>query len=89
MLKIDGVFVRDMDIDPVSRATVRAITEIGRDLHMSVTAEWVESEEIAAQLRTLGVDGLQGYAIERPMPLEKLTQPSLWREAPVQSSRLS
>jgi EAL domain-containing protein (putative c-di-GMP-specific phosphodiesterase class I) len=56
---------------------------------MSVTAEWVESEEIAAQLRALGVEGLQGYAIERPMPLEKLTQPSLWRETPVPSSRLS
>lgn len=81
MLKIDGLFVRDMDIDPVSRATVRAITEIGRELHMSVVAEWVESEDVARQLRALGVEGLQGHAIERPMPLEKLTQPSLWRGA--------
>ncbi|MGY8564033.1 EAL domain-containing protein [Paracidovorax citrulli] len=89
MLKIDGIFVRDMDVDPVSRATVRAITEIGRELHMSVVAEWVESEEVARQLQALGVEGLQGYAIERPMPLEKLTQPSLWREAPTASGRSS
>ncbi len=89
MLKIDGVFVRDMDVDPVSRATVRAITEIGRELHMSVVAEWVETEEVARQLQALGVEGLQGYAVERPMPLEKLTQPSLWREAPSASGRLS
>jgi EAL domain-containing protein (putative c-di-GMP-specific phosphodiesterase class I) len=81
MLKIDGVFVRDMDIDPVSRATVRAITEIGRELHMTVIAEWVESREVAAQLEALGVDGLQGFAIERPMALEKMTQPALWRDA--------
>ncbi|WP_313348833.1 EAL domain-containing protein [Stenotrophomonas sp.] len=81
MLKIDGVFVRDMDIDPVSRATVRAITEIGRELHMTVIAEWVESREVAAQLEVLGVDGLQGFAIERPMALEKMTQPALWRDA--------
>ncbi|WP_254503774.1 EAL domain-containing protein, partial [Salmonella enterica] len=60
MLKIDGVFVRDMDIDPVSRAAVRAITEIGRELHMTVIAEWVESTEVAEQLQVLGVDGLQG-----------------------------
>ncbi|MCF7752534.1 EAL domain-containing protein [Bacillus subtilis subsp. subtilis] len=77
MLKIDGVFVRDMDIDPVSRAAVRAITEIGRELHMTVIAEWVESAEVAEQLQVLGVDGLQGYAIERPMPLERMTQPAL------------
>lgn len=77
MLKIDGVFVRDMDIDPVSRAAVRAITEIGRELHMTVVAEWVESTEVTEQLQVLGVDGLQGYAIERPMPLERMTQPAL------------
>ncbi len=78
MLKIDGVFVRDMDVDPVSRATVRAITEIGRELHMTVIAEWVESEEVADQLQSLGVNGLQGYAVERPMPLEKMTRSALW-----------
>jgi len=78
MLKIDGVFVRDMDIDPVSRAAVRAITEIGRELHMTVIAEWVESTEVAEQLQVLGVDGLQGYAIERLMALERMTQPALW-----------
>jgi diguanylate cyclase (GGDEF)-like protein/PAS domain S-box-containing protein len=78
MLKIDGVFVRDMDVDPISRATVRAITEIGRELHMTVIAEWVESEDVADQLQALGVDGQQGYAVERPMPLEKMTQPALW-----------
>ncbi|WP_313455494.1 EAL domain-containing protein [Stenotrophomonas sp.] len=78
MLKIDGVFVRDMDVDPVSRATVRAITEIGRELHMTVVAEWVESDEVADQLQALGVNGLQGYAVERPMALEKMTQSALW-----------
>lgn len=73
MLKIDGAFVRDMDTDPVSHATVRAITELGRELQMEVVAEWVESTEVAAALTALGVQGLQGYAIERPQPLERLT----------------
>lgn len=73
MLKIDGAFVRDMDTDPVSRATVRAISELGRELQMEVVAEWVESAEVAEALALLGVQGLQGYAIERPQPLERLT----------------
>lgn len=74
MLKIDGVFVRDMNVDPVNRAAVRAITEVGRELHMMVVAEWVESAVVADQLAQMGVEGLQGYAIERPIPLERMTQ---------------
>ena len=77
MLKIDGVFVRDMNLDPVNRAAVRAITEVGRELHMMVVAEWVESAVVADQLAQMGVEGLQGYAIERPIPLERMTQPAL------------
>ena len=78
LLKIDGAFVRDMQADPVSRATVRAIAALGRELELEVVAEWVEDEETAAQLTAMGVQGLQGYAIERPLPLERLTQPGLW-----------
>ncbi|MCX2895704.1 EAL domain-containing protein [Stenotrophomonas lactitubi] len=73
MLKIDGAFVRDMDTDPVSRASVRAISELGRELQMEVVAEWVETIEVAEALAGMGVQGLQGYAIERPQPLERLT----------------
>ncbi len=78
MLKIDGMFVRDMESDPINRAAVRAITEVGRELHMTVVAEWVESADVARQLADLGVQGLQGYAIERPIPLERMTQQGLW-----------
>ncbi len=77
MLKIDGMFVRDINIDPVNRAAVRAITEIGRELQMTVVAEWVESAVVADQLAQMGVECLQGYAIERPIPLERMTQPTL------------
>ena len=77
LLKIDGTFVRDMQIDPVSRATVRAIAALGRELQLEVIAEWVETEAQAAQLVEMGVQGLQGYAIERPQPLERITQTAL------------
>lgn len=77
ILKIDGGFVRDMQTDPVSRATVRAIAALGRELEMEVIAEWVETEEQAVQLVEMGVRGLQGYAIERPQPLERITQTAL------------
>ncbi|HCR33260.1 MAG TPA: hypothetical protein DIV57_07795, partial [Stenotrophomonas sp.] len=38
-----------------------------------VVAEWVETAEVAQTLADMGVEGLQGYAIERPQPLERLT----------------
>ncbi|KAF1055601.1 MAG: Cyclic di-GMP phosphodiesterase PdeB [Stenotrophomonas maltophilia] len=77
MLKIDGVFVRDIESDPVSRAAVHAIAEVGLELQLEVVAEWVETDTAAAELIALGVQGLQGYAIERPKPLERLTLSAL------------
>ena len=74
LLKIDGSFVRDMMEDPVSRAAVRAIAALGSELGMDVVAEWVETAEVAAELAQLGVTGLQGHAIARPVPLEQLTR---------------
>ncbi|KAG0730709.1 hypothetical protein G6F23_016026 [Rhizopus arrhizus] len=66
-----------MDTEPVSHATVRAISELGRELQMEVVAEWVETAEVAGALTRLGVQGLQVYAIERPQPLERMTQTEL------------
>ncbi len=74
VLKIDGSFVRDMDRDPVSRAAVRAIAALGRELDLTVVAEWVETDEVAAQLMEMGVEGLQGYGLDRPVPLDRLTR---------------
>jgi len=74
LLKIDGTFVRELQSDPVSRATVRAMAALGRELQLEVVAEWVESEAIARQLVDMGVQGLQGHAIARPQPLQDITQ---------------
>jgi len=73
LLKIDGTFVRELQTDPVSRATVRAMAALGRELQLEVVAEWVESDAIARQLVDMGVQGLQGHAIARPQPLQEIT----------------
>jgi EAL domain-containing protein (putative c-di-GMP-specific phosphodiesterase class I) len=36
----------------------------------STVAEFVESEEVLAALRGIGVDYAQGYAIGKPVPFE-------------------
>ncbi len=71
-VKIDGVFVRDLADSPGDYAVVRSINEIGHYMGKKTIAEFVENEEILAQLREIGVDYAQGYGIHRPTPLAEL-----------------
>ncbi len=68
-LKIDGALVQDMVADPVKRAMVEAINQIGHVMGLRTIGEWVESEEIADALKSAGVDYGQGYWLSRPQPL--------------------
>jgi len=70
-LKIDGSFVVDLLDDPVDRSIVRAIVELARALGAETIAEWVERESLLDELRALGVDYAQGYAIGRPQLVEE------------------
>jgi len=72
-LKIDGAFVRDILADPVDYAMVRSINELGQMLDKQTIAEHVETLAVAAELRELGIDYLQGYAYARPEPLASFT----------------
>jgi len=69
-LKIDGSFVLDMINDPINIAMVAAINEIGHVMGIKTIAECAESKEIIDQLKRLGVDYAQGYAIGTPMPID-------------------
>jgi diguanylate cyclase (GGDEF)-like protein/PAS domain S-box-containing protein len=70
-LKIDGGFVKDMIEDPIDRAMVEAINQIGHVMGIQTVAEFVENEAILQELRKIGVDFAQGYGIEKPQPLPK------------------
>lgn len=73
-LKIDGVFIRDIAKDPINRAMVQSINEIGQVMGKKTIAEFVEDEEILRVLRQIGVDYAQGYGIGRPRLLDELGQ---------------
>ncbi|VAW82773.1 Sensory box/GGDEF family protein [hydrothermal vent metagenome] len=68
-LKIDGSFVKDMNTDPMNRAIVEAIHQVGHSLSIRTIAESVENQAIADQLKTIGVDFAQGYHFSEPEPL--------------------
>ncbi|MCW3478692.1 EAL domain-containing protein [Neisseriaceae bacterium JH1-16] len=70
-LKIDGSFVKDMLDDPIDRAMVEAIHQIGHVMGKSTIAEFVENEQVIEALTEIGVDYAQGYAIGRPQPFSR------------------
>ncbi len=71
-LKIDGGFVRKLKDNPVDRAIVESINDIGHKIGAVTVAEFVEDEETLTILREIGLDMAQGYHIARPIPLETL-----------------
>ena len=65
-IKIDGLFVREAALDPVSLAMVRSIHDIGHVMGKRTIAECVEDEAVLAVVRAIGIDYAQGYAIGKP-----------------------
>ncbi len=72
IIKIDGMFVKNMDIDDFDHAMVKSISEIGRVMNKKTVAEFVENQEILQLLRKLKVDYAQGYHITPPRPLNDM-----------------
>ena len=68
-LKIDGAFVKDMVEDPIDRAMVESIHNIGNVLKLKTIAEFVENDEVLQALKKVGVDFAQGYGIACPRAL--------------------
>jgi len=68
-LKIDASFIHQLATDPIQRALVESIQQIGRVLGMQTIAEGVEDQETLDVLTELGVDFAQGFLLHRPSPL--------------------
>ncbi|PHS18612.1 MAG: hypothetical protein COA86_07950 [Kangiella sp.] len=71
-LKIDGSFVKEMVHNPIDRAMVKSIHEVGKVMGIKTIAEFVEDYAIIESCRSLGIDYLQGYGISKPFPLSKI-----------------
>ena len=67
-LKIDGSLIRELVSDEASRLFVRSLCDVAKGLNKHVIAEWVETPEVLALLKPLGVGFAQGYQIAHPKP---------------------
>ena len=72
-LKIDRSFIDGLGRSGEDAAIVTAAIAFARALHLTVTAEGVETTDQAIRLRALGCDRAQGYLFARPMDEAALT----------------
>jgi diguanylate cyclase (GGDEF)-like protein/PAS domain S-box-containing protein len=66
ILKIDGMFIRDLPNNRDNQAFVKAMIDVARGLGKVTVAEFVESAATLEMLRSFGVDMAQGYFLDRP-----------------------
>jgi len=72
-LKIDRIFVSNLETNQQNASIVRAVISMAQSLSMKVVAEGVETDEQAAILSEMSCDQLQGYLISKPMPADEIT----------------
>ena len=70
-LKIDGMFIVNIDKDKNDLLMVKSINEIAHAMGIKTIAEFVERGEILETLREVGVDYAQGYAVGKPLLLDQ------------------
>jgi len=68
-IKIDRVFICDLEDNYHSRSIVRAVISLGRSLNLPILAEGVETEAQHTFLKQEGCDEVQGYLTGRPLPI--------------------
>lgn len=65
-LKIDGGYTRNINHEADNQFFIRALTDTAHSVDIRVIAEAVESAEELAAIRSLNVDGVQGYLFGKP-----------------------
>ena len=73
-LKIDQVFIRDIESNPRHRAIVRTITAFAYELGLALTAEGIETEGQQALLKALGCRYGQGYLFSQALAADDFEQ---------------
>jgi len=68
-IKIDRIFIGDLEHSRQSMAIVRAVMGLGHSLGVPILAEGVETDAQYASLVEEGCDEVQGYLTGRPLPI--------------------
>jgi diguanylate cyclase (GGDEF)-like protein len=72
-LKIDQVFVREVNSQPNDAAIATAVIAMAESMGLRVIAEGVENEAQLRFLQARRCDEIQGYYLSRPLPVDEIT----------------
>ncbi len=70
-IKIDRSFVLGMSTALGDLAIVQSIIDLGHSLGLKVIAEGVEEDASRVVLRSMQCDGIQGFLLSRPQPVDR------------------
>jgi EAL domain-containing protein (putative c-di-GMP-specific phosphodiesterase class I) len=73
-IKIDGSFIKSIDVNGQAATIVRAVLGLGRGLSLPVLAEGVETPGELDFLSNELCDEVQGYLLGRPASIEEFRQ---------------
>jgi len=66
VLKIDGIFIKDLPENPKHRIITEAIVEFAKKMEVPVVAEFVHSEEVMEVISNMGIAYAQGFYLAEP-----------------------
>jgi EAL domain-containing protein (putative c-di-GMP-specific phosphodiesterase class I) len=77
-IKIDGMFIKDLETNELSRKMVSTIVTFSKQIGAKTIGEFVHNEAVFGLTQTLGVDYAQGYYKSAPisaLEVAKLLRP--------------
>jgi EAL domain-containing protein (putative c-di-GMP-specific phosphodiesterase class I) len=82
-LKIDRMFTNAIATSPESKALIRTLVQLGKDLGLTTLAEGVETADQLDRLRDEDVSEIQGFLLSKPLDPETLEAQILAPARPV------
>lgn len=70
LIKIDGMFIREIDVTKIDRAFTKSIVDVAHSIGIQTVAEFVENDNIRQTVTDLGIDFMQGFGIHKPEEIE-------------------
>jgi diguanylate cyclase len=74
-IKLDRLFMTEVESSPQSLAVMRAVLTLGKSLGVPILAEGVENQTQLDILQSEGCDEAQGYLLGRPRPHDEVFSP--------------
>ncbi len=74
IMKIDGSLVKNLLNNKNNKKLIKVLIDMARIFKLKTIAEFVENEEIAAMLKRLGIDCLQGYYYSKPFDINDIKE---------------